>query len=180
MKPRASAFRCDTSSGIYSRSCRRGIVIILAFILGSCAGLGHRLESPRISLSNLTVQESTGFETVFAIQLRVLNPNDTDLNIKALDCKLEVNDKALAYGLSKAMVQVPAYGSAIVPITVYSSAFDIARGIINLRNQDEINYRLKGKVRLDSTGWFASKVPFKSEGTVSFKELDGLFDPDQK
>jgi len=155
-------------------------VMLIAFILSGCAGFGQRLESPRISLSNLTMQESTGFETVFSIQLRVLNPNDEELNIKAMDCKLEVNDKALAYGLSKTDVQVPAYGSAIIPITVYSSAFDIARGILTMKNRDEVSYLLRGKVRLDSKSLFSSKLPFKSEGTISLTELKGWAAPDQK
>jgi LEA14-like dessication related protein len=167
------------SFGVHSMICRLWPLFLYTFVLSGCAGFGQRLDSPRISLSNLTMQESTGFETIFALQLRILNPNDTDLDIIALDCKLEVNDKALAYGLSKAPVQVPAYGSAIVPITVYASAFDIARGIIGMQNRDEIIYQLKGKIRLDSTGWFASKVPFKSKGTVSLKELKSWIEPDQ-
>jgi len=150
---------------------RLAAVIGIAFVLSGCAVFGTSLESPRISLSNLAVQESTGFETVFQIQLRVLNPNDSDLNIQGVNCTLEINDKPFAYGISKAAVQVPAFDSATVPVTVYASAIDIARGIFGMQQRDEMSYQLKGKVRLEDTGWLSSKLPFKSEGTISLKDL---------
>ena len=153
--------------------------ILLALIASGCAGIGSGLESPRVSLSNFSVQESTGFETTLQVKLRVLNPNDQELNIKAVDCKLEVNNKTFAHGLSNTVVQVPAFGSATVPVTVYSSTFNIARGLIGLKNRDEISYSLKGKVRLDKKGWWSSKLPFDSTGTISIKELKNITLPAQ-
>lgn len=155
-------------------------LMLLALGISGCAGFGTRLESPRISLSNMAVQETTGFETVLQVQLRVLNPNDIGLNIQGVDCTLEVNDKPFAYGISKTAVQVPAFGSATVPVTVYSSAIDIARGLISMPGRDEVNYELKGKVRLEKTGWLLSKLPFSSEGTVSLKDLKAWMAPVQR
>ena len=156
---------------------RLAAVIGIVFLISGCALFGTSLESPRISLSNLVMQESTGFETVFQIQLRVLNPNDTDLNIQGVDCTLEINDKPFASGISKTAIHVPAYGSATVPVTVYASAFGIARGLFGMQQRDELSYQLKGKVRLEDSGWFPSKVPFKSEGMVSLKELEAWMAP---
>ncbi len=154
-------------------------VIVCAFLLCGCAIFNKSLESPHISLSDLTVQESTGFEAVFEVQLRVLNPNDIDLNIQGIDCKLEINDKPFAYGLSKVVVKVPAYGTATMPVTMYSSIFNIARGLIDLPLREEMSYRLKGRLRLDGTERLPTKVSFESEGTVPFKDLTGKTFPDQ-
>jgi len=150
---------------------RLAAAIGITCLLNGCAVFGTSLESPHISLSNLAMQESTGFETAFQIQLRVLNPNDSDLNIQGVDCTLEINGKPFAYGISKAAVQVPAFDSASVPVTVYASAFGIARGLFDMQQRDEMSYQLKGKVRLENTGWLSSKLPFKSEGTISLKDL---------
>jgi len=152
--------------------CLAALMLITAGLIG-CASL----ESPRISLANLAIRETTGFETVLQVQLRVLNPNDVDLNIRGVDCKLEINDKPFAYGISKTAVQVPAYGSATVPVTVYSSALDIARGLLGMQGREQLSYQLKGKVRLEGAGWLLSQLPFKSEGTVSLKDFEGWMAP---
>jgi LEA14-like dessication related protein len=158
---------------------RLAAVIVFASVLCGCAVFNKSLESPHISLSDLTVQESTGFEAKFEIQLRVLNPNDIDLNIQGIDCKLEINDKPFAYGLAKAEVKVPAYGSATLPVTMYSSIFNIARGLLDLPLREELSYRLKGRLLLDATERLPSKVSFKSEGTVPLKDLTGKAPPAQ-
>lgn len=150
-----------------------GTVGFIAWGLSGCAGVGKPLESPRISLSNLMVQESTGLETVFLIQLRVLNPNDVDLNIKGVDCELEINGQPFAYGLSNTAVTVPAFGSETVPVTVYSSVIDIVKGFFGMQRREELSYQLRGKVRLEGGAWMPSTLPFDSQGTVSIKDMAG-------
>ena len=148
-------------------------LMLLAVGMSGCASL----ESPRISLSNMGLQQTTGFETVLQVSLRVLNPNDIDLNIRGVDCTLEINGKPFARGISNTAVQVPAFGSATLPITVYSSAVDIARGLINMPGREEVSYELKGRVRLEKTGWLISKLPFSSRGTVSLKDFEAWLAP---
>jgi LEA14-like dessication related protein len=153
-----------------------GCLLAVIFILGSlsgCAGVGKPLEAPRISLSNLQVQESTGLETVLLIQLRVLNPNEADLDIQGVDCELEINDRPFAYGISNTTIKVPAFDSEIVPVTVYSSVIDILKGLFGLQHRKELSYRLKGNVRLEGAGWIPSTLPFSSQGTFSFRDLSG-------
>ncbi|MGD9065034.1 MAG: hypothetical protein PVI42_12980, partial [Desulfobacterales bacterium] len=66
-------------------------LLIFGLILVSCAGLSKPLEPPRVSLADIRVEKFTGFETVFRIQLRVINTNDTNLNVKGLEAQLEIN-----------------------------------------------------------------------------------------
>jgi LEA14-like dessication related protein len=148
-------------------------VLLILWGLGGCAGVGRPLESPRISLSNLQVQDSTGLETVFLVHLRILNPNEAELNIKGVDCELEVNGRPFAYGVSSTTVRVPAFGSEIVPVTVYSSVIDIVKGIFGLQRREELSYHLRGKVRLEGGAWMPSTLPFDSEGTISFRDVSG-------
>ena len=67
-------------------------ILSLGLMLASCAGLGKPLEPPRVSLADIRVENFTGFETVFRIQLRVINTNDMDLNVKGLEAQLEINE----------------------------------------------------------------------------------------
>jgi LEA14-like dessication related protein len=149
-----------------------GLALLLwAGVIASCAGLGKPLETPRISLSNIQVQESKGLETAFLVHLRVTNPNDVELDIKGLDCDLEINGKPFAYGISNAQVTVPAFGSETLPVTVYSSVLDIVKGLFGLQQREDLSYRVKGKVRMAGGGLMPSTLPFDSQGTVSIKDL---------
>lgn len=145
--------------------------VLTLWVLAGCAGLGKPLETPRISIANIQVQESKGLETAFLVHLRVMNPNDVDLDIRGVDCDLEINDRPFAYGLSKTTTTVPAFGSEILPVTVYSSVIDIIKGLFGLPEREDLRYQLKGKVHLGGAGLMPSSLPFDSQGTVSLKDM---------
>jgi LEA14-like dessication related protein len=145
--------------------------LLTLLILAGCAGLGKSLEPPRISLANIQVQESKGLETAFLVHLRIMNPNDVDLDIRGVDCDLEINDNPFAYGISNTPVKVPAFGSETIPVTVYSSVLDIVKGLFRLQQREDLSYQLKGKVRMAGGGFMPSTLPFDSRGTVSIKDL---------
>ena len=150
---------------------RFAAALLAVLTLAGCAGIGKPLETPRVSISNIQVQESKGMETAFLVQLRVTNPNDVDLDIKGVDCDLEINGKPFAYGISNTPVKVPAFGSEIVPVTVYSSVLDIIKSLFGLQHREDLSYQVKGKVRMAGGGFMPSTLPFDSQGTVSIKEL---------
>ena len=146
-------------------------LLLAAGVIAGCAGLGKPLETPRISLSDIQMQKSKGLETVFLVNLRVANPNDVQLDIKGLDCDLEINGKPFAYGISNTPVTVPAFGSETIPVTVYSSVLDIVKGLFGLQQREDLSYQVKGKVRMAGGGLMPSSLPFDSKGTLSIKDL---------
>ena len=81
------------------------LLLAMLFLVG-CAGPGKKLAPPRITLTNIKVQEIKVFESVFQIELRVVNPNDVAIDIKGLDCELELNDKHFASGVSNKKIKV--------------------------------------------------------------------------
>jgi len=151
------------------------ITLVCLFLLG-CAGLGKRLEPPRIHVSNIRVQEVKGLESILQMDLRVFNTNDIPIVIKGIDCELEINDRRFATGVSNKETKIPSYGTEIIPIVVYSSVWDIFKGMFglkDLKDKEKLKYRIKGKIRLDAGSLAPSVVHFNSEGGLS---LDGLKD----
>jgi LEA14-like dessication related protein len=118
--------------------------VLLLLIMAGCAGVGQRLEPPRVKLANIRIQEVSGFETVFDVQLRVFNFNDVALDVKAVECELEINGKSFATGVSSTDTRIPAYGTQILPMTVYSSVFEIIKSVFGLQ-KEEHKLRLTGK-----------------------------------
>ncbi len=142
-------------------------------LLVGCAGLGKKLEPPRISLANISVQEFKTFETVFKLQIRVFNTNDIPLVVNALDCDLDVNGKRLATGVTEAETTIPALGSGLLDVAVYASSLQmVARVLDGLgvsgtgRDQESIDYTLSGRLHLGGRA-LPSRIPFTTTGTLS-------------
>ena len=149
---------------------RAPLLVMGFFIISGCAGLGQRLESPRVKLANIQVKEAKALETVFEIHLRVFNTNEVALKIKGIECELELNGDSFAVGVSKADIEIAAFDTRIVPVMVYTSVIDMVRGIHNFQKDEQIQYELSGKLRLGGNS-FPSVIPFSAEGIVSFKDL---------
>lgn len=143
-----------------------GLVLIF-FILTGCAVVGKPLDPPRIALANIQVQELTGFETVFQVQLRVFNTNDVNLKVKGIEAELEVNGQSFATGVSNTPVEIPAFGTELVAVTVYSSVISMVKSVVGIGKSEELKYRLRGKVRASGDNMLPATLPFESEGQVT-------------
>ena len=150
-----------------------GLIACLLFTLG-CAGLGKTLEAPRVSFANVKVQELKGMENVIQIELRVFNTNDIPLRVKGIDCELAMNGKRLATGVSRVDQEIPAYDTALIPLTLYSSVVDLFRGVISLQEKEKVIFSVTGKLRIEGGAWVPSAIPFSAENELS---LDALIKP---
>jgi len=147
--------------------------LVVATLLAGCAGLGKRLEPPRVSLVHLEVAEAKLFETVFHIELRVFNTNSIALAVKGVDCKLVVNGEEFAQGVSDAEVQIPAYGTAKIPMVVYSALMDMVKGVLGAQAQEKLKYRISGRLRLEGGALVPSLIPFSTDGELALGRSDG-------
>jgi LEA14-like dessication related protein len=142
----------------------------ITLLVAGCAGRGKPLETPRISIANIRVEKFTGFETVFQIQLRVINSNDVDLRVKGLDAQLEINGQPFAAGVSNTPVKIPSFGTEVVTVRVYSSVINMFKSVYGLHESEELEYRLNGKLRVTGESTFARTVPFEAAGVLTFDD----------
>ena len=145
-------------------------IFTIGLLLAGCAGIGKSLEPPRVSLADIRVEDFTGFETVFQIQLRIINTNDVDLKVKGIEADLEINGQSFATGVSSTPVKIPSFGTELVTVEVYSSVIKMFRSVYGLQESEELHYRLNGKLRVAADNALATTLPFESEGVVT---LDG-------
>jgi len=146
-------------------------IFLSGVLLSGCAGLGKRLEPPKINIVNIQPKEVKALESVLQIELRVFNTNDIPITIKGLDCQLDLNDKRFAVGVSNDEKTIPAFGTETISVLVYSSVLDIFRGVIGLQDKEKLKYKIKGKVRLYTDSLTSITVPFRSEGEFSFENI---------
>jgi LEA14-like dessication related protein len=156
---------------------RRGAAVFLGILglllMGGCASFSPSLEAPRITLINMTPLPSEGMESAFELELRLINPNDVPLDLKGIDCRLEINDSTIASGVSNQAAELPALGTLVYPVTVYASASDFIILMVRLmadghRSPEdfELTYRLAGRVFLADAIPGLNRLNFASEGDL--------------
>ncbi len=151
-----------------------GLLLVVLFFFSGCAGLGRPIEEPQVTLIDLQLLEMKPLEAVFQIQLRVMNPNDFSFALRGVNCDLKIDDKYFASGIGSEAREIPAYGTGVVPVTVYASTLKMFSSVMQMvqgmhhQQQDELQslrYELAGKLRLG--GRLNQTVPFHSKGELS-------------
>ena len=59
-------------------------LLLSLLLLGACATMSSNFDPPKVDLAGLEPLNSESMEPRFLIKLRVVNPNDSDLNIKGI------------------------------------------------------------------------------------------------
>ncbi len=148
------------------------LLLFLPALLGGCAGMRHHIERPRVSLADIQIRGVKALETVFLVQVRIMNPNPDPLDIRGISCDLKIDGRPFATGLSGEHHRIPAYGSALVPVPLYASMVNMVSSVLQAiqgtsagRGPQSMTYSLTGKVRLGGNV-FEQTVPFETSGTL--------------
>ncbi|MGI9333041.1 MAG: LEA type 2 family protein [Gammaproteobacteria bacterium] len=140
--------------------------VLACVALTGCAGLTPNFETPRVSLVTLEPLDMQLFEQRYSVQLRIQNPNDTDLRIKGLDYEIELNGETFGAGVSNAATTIPAYGESILDLTMVSNLARVVEQFDRLFRDDTptLDYAIRGKLSLDGV---LLALPFSREGSLS-------------
>lgn len=148
-------------------------VLVGLVVLGGCAGLGARLEVPRISVVGIRALEASLFEQKLEVRLRVENPNSLDIPVRGLDVKVELAEEPFAEGSTAREFTIPARGEAEFDMLVTAHAATALLRIASASRaeREQIGYRLEGK--LSTRLGVLRSIPFQETGVLSLGELTG-------
>jgi LEA14-like dessication related protein len=146
------------------------LLCILLFLPSACAFLQTPPKTPDVQFVDVRLKEFKTLEAVFSVQLRVINPNDFSFIVKGANCDLSINGVHLATGVSNISTEVPASGTAILNVDIYSSVFDILKGTKSIR-QKKSTYSAKGHLDLTAGHFLPLTLPIESEGDIDINEL---------
>jgi len=149
--------------------------LCLLLCLSSCATLHGLREGPRISVADIQLQKAGFLESALLLQLRVLNPNDVAIELEAITCDLALDGRSFARGVADSRKRIEPYSSTIVPVSVHSSAVEMAGAMARLleagvRPDSPLPYALQGQAILKVHG-FQMEKPFTSKGELSWQNL---------
>jgi len=149
---------------------RHFLLLVLAAVLpAGCAGGVLLPNPPRVSLVDMAVTSVSLMETSYRITLRVMNPNDGALHVRGVDCEIDLNGEPFAAGVHAVDVNIPPFGTEVLQVPLYSSHVSLFRRVMGLQEKAELDYRLKGRLRLAGGATPSRTVPFSSEGKWTLK-----------
>jgi len=124
--------------------------VALALLLTACVGIP--LERPRVNIANVTLKEVKLLEQLYDLELRILNPNDSDLVINGLAFDILINDKNFATGTSGQSLTIPRFGTGLLTVEAVSPLASILRQFSGAQKAglSRITYRLRGAVYVGS------------------------------
>ncbi|MEM7225502.1 MAG: LEA type 2 family protein [Pseudomonadota bacterium] len=147
---------------------RRGVVCGLVCCVGlaGCAGIGDEALPPEVNLINIRPVEAQVFEQRFDVDLRIINPNDFDLDLDGLTFNLDVNGSRFASGVSNQAFTVPRLGETKTTVTASTSLFDIFQQFLTIAERTDLSYKISGLAYLNH---FAKRrVPYEASGRLDF------------
>jgi LEA14-like dessication related protein len=148
------------------------LALAVALLAAGCSSLGANLQTPRLSLVGIQLQDASFFEQRLRVRLRVQNPNDLVLPVRGLDVSFQLDGEDFAQGVSERAFDVPAFGEAEFDMLVTANA---ATALLRILDKDRsgrlesLDYRIRGKLST-SLGLLRS-VPFDERGTISLDAL---------
>jgi LEA14-like dessication related protein len=142
-----------------------GAVLALA-LLGACSTM--KLEKPHLDVVDVQLLRSDLLSQQLRVRMRVDNPNDRELPVKAITYQLLLAGEEIANGESEKNFTVPALGSTEFDVSMKANA---ANALLRLlgggRKLDSLDYRLVGKVSL-SSGMLRT-IPFDETGQIKLR-----------
>jgi LEA14-like dessication related protein len=136
-------------------------------LLAGCASTAN-LQPPDLSVVSVKMQSADLFSQKLLVRMRVMNPNDRELPVKAITYRMEVDELEFANGASSAPFVVPALGEAEFDVQVNANLATAAMKFLGRGSgPQKVNYRLVGKVSLSSG--LVRSIPFDERGSFDLK-----------
>ncbi|MGI9309770.1 MAG: LEA type 2 family protein [Gammaproteobacteria bacterium] len=110
--------------------------------------LQPELEEPRVEVVAFRMLPMEDNTPRFEIGLRVINPNDADLNLRGISYTVNIEERQLITGVANDLPEIPAYGEETITLTAALNLLDGLRLIADLvqRPRDSLSYELNAKL----------------------------------
>lgn len=149
---------------------RRAACLLLAVgLLAGCAGLGTKLESPKVSILGVQTLTTDMFAQKFKVRLKVENPNDLELKVTGLEYQILLMGDSFAEGNSTDRFLLPAKGEAEFDMNVTTNFVSSLGRLISRvggGKLENVDYEIVGTVYVDKG--MLKKIPFQDHGQVDF------------
>jgi LEA14-like dessication related protein len=140
-------------------------------MLNACALFAMR-EPLSVTIADLKPIEIGVLEQRYAMKVRLLNPNDTEIAFDGVVFELEINGVPFAKGVTDQASVVPRFGEALIDVQLVSGLQNILRQINELTKGERtsLSYRIRGRLYYKGAFGFVS---FDNSGEIALPAAGG-------
>jgi len=141
---------------------RRLALLAVPMVLAACAYT--RLQSPELSVVDISLLRADLLRQDLRVRMRVYNPNDRELPVRSINYEVELAGRSFAHGDSLGDFVVPARGDTEFEVNVTTNAAGALLRMLTTSEKGSTEYRIRGKVQL-SSGMLRT-IPFDHSGQL--------------
>lgn len=132
------------------RLCMRLCILLISFGLGSCATLDRFVDPPSVSITNIEVLPSQGFQPRFAVYLNIVNPNPLPIPVTGLAYEINLNGYEVFNGATSDVPSIPAYEEVPLRVEVGANLLQSVGFISGLINGsfDTLDYSIDSQIKV--------------------------------
>lgn len=129
---------------------QRSFLILLIFVLSSCATMNPNFENPKVKVAGLKMLPAESLVSQpIEITLLITNPNATDLSLRGISYTVGLENFDLLSGVNNQLPTLTAYQETPVKVTVSLNAFQILKFLNHLNKNgigDSVKYNFDAKL----------------------------------
>jgi len=144
-------------------------IISLLYISG-CATLQPGYETPVVSITAFEAIPSQGMTPQFKINLHIVNPNRSPLDLKGISYTIFLEGHKILTGVSNKLPKIDAYGEGDVQLNASVDLFSSIQFFTDLMrspDKNQISYRFTAKL---DAGGLLPLIRTSKDGKISFKQ----------
>jgi len=166
------------------------LILLTIFLTLSCAELTQILEEqddikqPEAEIVDVKLKNLSFSKVDLVFDMKLTNPNNVSISLAGFDYDLFLNETSFLKGNNDEKIEMKANGSSIIKLPITLVYENIFKAYENLKDADEIDYKLKtgfafnlpvlGKVRvpLETVGKVPSlKIPSINFGSLALSKM---------
>lgn len=140
-------------------------LLLFAFLPG-CATLAPRLEPPQLTVTGVEIVGGNFQQQQLHLSLHVVNPNARTIDVRGIDCNLELSGKPFAVGSTDAPFSLPANGETDFGLNVSAHLDTALAALLGGLGHRTVDYHLYGVVHLASG--IVRSIPFDQHNQLRF------------
>jgi LEA14-like dessication related protein len=126
-----------------------------------------------VTLESLRIIRIADARADLSLRLRLVNPNDFELTIEAVELEVTLDGRPAASSRSVHVDKLPAGGEARIDLAGRVDVTVVATALMTLGSQLPVEYAVKGTATLPG----GAVVPFARKGQIPVARFDRAFGP---
>ncbi|MGJ8652949.1 MAG: LEA type 2 family protein [Opitutaceae bacterium] len=145
------------------------ILCIALLFLGACATIDQNHEKPKVDVVGIHKSETDTAALQFTLELRIVNPNATPLNLKGLYYELNIEGIDLITGTARNIPTIEGYSDTVISVNSAAGMISSIRMANLMINEPRDTWRYSLKTKLGTSSRWIPSTTIVETGEISLK-----------